>query len=108
MTLKPGAQQINGRDCYAVSLSPKHKAPNTIEGTIWVDTHDFSTVQIDGAASKSPSLFTGVTHMTRQYANQAGYAQATHAHAETNAFLLGKIVLTIDYTGYQVQVSGKP
>ncbi|MGD0734269.1 MAG: hypothetical protein ABR976_03940 [Terracidiphilus sp.] len=108
MKLQPGTQPLNGHTCYVLAISPKHKAPNLIEGTLWVDVNDYSTVQIQGVASKSPSVFAGPAHMMRQYANVAGYPQATHARAETNAFLIGKIVITIDYSDYQVQLRPIP
>ena len=105
MKLKPGGtQRLDGRDCLAVAITPRRKASNLIEGTMWVDAGDFSTVQIQGTASKSPSVFTGPTQMTRQYAIVAGFAQATHASAVSNSFLFGKTVVTIDYRDYQVQL----
>jgi outer membrane lipoprotein-sorting protein len=105
MKLKPGGtQRLDGRDCLAVALTPRRKAPNLIEGSMWVDAGDYSTVQIQGTASKSPSVFTGPTQMTRQYAIVAGFAQATHARAVSNSFLFGKTVVTIDYRDYQVQL----
>jgi hypothetical protein len=85
-------------------LTPKRKAPYLIEGTLWVDSKDGSIVQVQGTGSKSPSVFTGPTQMVRQYANVAGYAQATHARATSNSHLFGQTVVTIDYRGYQVQL----
>ncbi len=70
MKLKAGgAQKLNGRDCYALAITPKQEAPNLIIGTMWVDARDGTLVQIDGVASKNPSAFSGTTHMMRQYAN---------------------------------------
>ncbi|MGD0893992.1 MAG: hypothetical protein ABR923_20910 [Terracidiphilus sp.] len=104
MKLQPGTQQLSGRECYVLSISPKRKAPNLIEGNLWVDVRDYSAVQIQGVASKNPSIFAGATQMMRQYANIDGYAQAVHARAESSAFLLGKIIVTIDYSNYQIQM----
>ena len=67
---------------------PKHKAPNMIDGTLWVDARDGSIVKIDGVASKSPSAFAGTTHMMRQYMNIDGYPMATHARAESRQLSL--------------------
>ena len=51
MKLNPGGpQQVNGRDCYMLSINPRQKAPNRIEGTIWVDTRDESIVKLRGVA----------------------------------------------------------
>jgi hypothetical protein len=104
MTVKPGVtQQLNGRDCLAVAISPKRKAPNMIEGTLWVDAKDSSIVEVDGVASRSPSVFAGTTHMMRQYMTVNGYAMATHARAESDSMLFGRTVVTIDYKNYQIE-----
>jgi outer membrane lipoprotein-sorting protein len=105
MKLRPGpTQPLNGRDCLVLAITPRRKAPNLINGTIWVDPRDFSIVQIQGVATKSPSLFAGPPQMMRQYAIVSGFAQATHAQAISNSFLFGKTVVTIDYRDYQVQL----
>jgi hypothetical protein len=104
MKLKPGGiERLDGRDCVVLSISPKRKAPNLVEGTLWVDARDNSIVQILGTASKSPSRFAGPTHMMRQYANVSGFAMATQARAVASSFLFGKIIVAIDYRDYVIQ-----
>jgi outer membrane lipoprotein-sorting protein len=105
MTLKPGGiQHLYGRDCLVVSITPKAKAPNLIVGTIWVDAKDYTIVRLEGIASRAPSIFAGATHMMRQYASVDGFSMATHARAESTTFLYGKIVVTIDYSDYTIQL----
>ncbi len=105
MKLKPGGvQQLNGRDCYVFAVTPKAAAPNLIIGTLWADAKDGSLVQIDGVSSKSPSAFTGNTHLMRQYSNISGLAMALHARAESNSMLFGQTVILIDYGSYQLQL----
>ncbi len=105
MRLKPGAPQaIDGRTCLAIAISPRHKASNLIEGTLWVDAHTHMQVQVEGVASKSPSIFAGTTKMMRRYVEMKGYAMATHARAESSSFFYGHTVLTIDYSDYELQV----
>jgi hypothetical protein len=104
MKLKPGgAQRLDGRDCYALAVTPKEKATNLITGTLWVDAKDYSIARIEGTASKRPSVFAGPTQMMRQYKNVSGYPMATHAHAESSS-IVGRIVVTIDYSNYQLQL----
>ena len=103
MQLKPsGPVQQDGRFCWAVAVSPRHKAPNLIEGTIWVDVKDFTIVRLEGITSKSASFVASPARVMRQYAGVSGFAQATHARAQTDS-LFGKVVVTIDYEGYQIQ-----
>ncbi len=107
MKLKPGgAQKVNGRLCYALEIHPKHKAPNMMDGTLWVDARDDSIVKVQGIASERPSIFAGTTHMMRDYVNIDGYPMATHARAESSSFLFGRTVVTIEYSDYHLQVRG--
>jgi hypothetical protein len=104
MRLNPGGiQRKDDRDCLALAISPKHKAPNMIEGTLWVDAKDGLIVRIEGVASQSPSVFTGPAHVMRRYANMNGFAMATQARAASDSFLLGHTVVTIDYRNYEIQ-----
>lgn len=105
MKLKSGAtEQVDGRACYALAITPKHKAPNMIDGTLWVDAKDFSIARVDGVASQKPSVFAGKTHMMRDYANIDGYPMANHARAESNSPVFGRTVVTINYSDYHLQL----
>ena len=101
-------EQIDGRACYSLAIKPKHKAPNMIDGTLWVDAKDFSIVQVAGVASRSPSVFAGTTHMMRQYENIDGYSMATHARAESDSWLFGRTVVVIDYSEYHLKLRTSP
>jgi hypothetical protein len=104
MTVKPGIQQVNGRDCLVVTLTPRRKENYLIQGTMWVDALDYSIVQIQGAGSKSASMFSGSTQMMRQYAPVKGFAEATHARASASSFMFGQTVITIDYSDYSIDL----
>jgi hypothetical protein len=104
MKLKGAAQPMDGRTCYALAIKPKSKAPNLIDGTLWVDARDGTIVRLEGTASKSPSRFAHTTHMMRQYVNIEGHAMATHARAESSSMLFGSTVVLIDYTDYRLQI----
>jgi hypothetical protein len=102
MKLHPGGiQHVDGRDCLVISINPRQKAANLIQGTMWVDAKDFSTVKIEGVSTKSPSMLTGPSHVMRQYAMVDGFAQAMHARAESDSSLFGKTIVTIEYRDYQ-------
>lgn len=108
MALKAGdTRTIDGRPCLAIAIKPRHSAPNMIDGMLWVDQRDYSLVEVEGIASKSPSIFAGTTHMMRRYANMQGYAMATHARAESSSLIFGRTVVTIDYSDYHFQLRPK-
>jgi hypothetical protein len=105
MQLKPGGVQLlDGRECLALAIHPKHKAPNMIEGTLMADAKDGSIVQLDGTASQSPSIFTGAAQVMRHYVNVNGYSMATQARAVSDSFILGQTTVTIDYRDYKIQL----
>jgi len=105
MRLKPGiAQTIDGRQCLAIAITPRRKAPNMIDGTLWVDAVNHTLAQVEGVASKSPSVFAGTTKMMRRYTIMQGYAMAIHARAESSSALFGRTVILIDYSDYHFQL----
>lgn len=105
MKLRPGGPvELNGRSCYILDITAKHKAPNLIDGSMRVDARDGSLVQIEGVATEAASMYSGPAHMMRQYANVNGFSMAMHARAESNSFLFGRTVVTVDYTNYKLQI----
>lgn len=109
MKLKTGQPEtLDGVDCLAIAISPKRKAPSLIEGTIWVDAHDFQIVRIEGVGTKASSMWTGPARVMRQYGRFSGFSQATHARAESDSALFGKSIVTIDYQDYKVELRKTP
>lgn len=105
MRLNPGGmQKLDGRDCYVVTVTARRKAPNMIDGKLWVDAGNGFIVRLEGVASKSPSPFAGTTHMMRQYAQTNGFPMATHARAESSSLLFGRTVVVIDYSDYRLDI----
>ncbi|WP_348265221.1 hypothetical protein P8935_11905 [Telmatobacter sp. DSM 110680] len=105
MHLQTQTQQvIDGHTCVALSVTPRHKAPNMIEGTIWVDAGDHTLVKVEGTSSKSASVFAGTTKMMRRYVKMQGYAMATQARAESTSKIFGPTVIVIDYSDYHFQL----
>jgi hypothetical protein len=106
MKLKPGGtERVDGRECFVLNVLPLRKTPFLIEGTLWVDAHNYLIVQVQGTASKSSSLFTGRTQVFRQYTTVNRFAMATHARAVSDSFLFGQTIVKIDYQGYEIQLS---
>jgi len=100
-----GTVSVGGRDCLLIAVTARRKATNSINGNIWVDARDYALAQIDGVGTKSPSMFSGAAHMMRQYVQIDGFSMAAHARAESDSFLLGRTVVTIDYSDYHLQTA---
>jgi hypothetical protein len=108
MKLRPGGPvPLNGRSCYVIAVTARHKAANMIDGTMWVDARDGSLVQIDGVATAAASIYSRPARMMRQYANIDGFSMAMHARAESSSFLFGRTVVTVDYSNYHLQLDKK-
>jgi hypothetical protein len=99
-----GSAVIDGRNCVAVALKPRHASEYVLNGTVWVDAQDGSIVQLEGITARSPSVFSGVSQVSRQYTMIDGFPVATHARAASSSWLVGQTVITIDYTDYAIQL----
>lgn len=108
MTIKPGgAQTIDGRTCYAVEIKPRPGSQHLVTGTLWADAANGQIVQVAGKVQKGLSFVTGSVEVFRKYANLEGFAEATSARAESNSFLFGRTVVTIEYRDYQIETDVK-
>ena len=101
-----GSEDVNGIDCVRISIDPKTSSPYLFKGTIWVNAKDGDIVKLEGVTSKSASMLTGATQVSRVYEVMNGVPMATHATADASSWLLGSTTIDIDYTGYQMTMQG--
>jgi hypothetical protein len=102
------AQMLNGRQCLVLDITPRRKSQYLFKGQLWVDAHDYAIVQLKGTAAKSAIFIANAAGVTRQYAEVENLPMATHAEAVSGSALLGQTVVKVDYSGYQIQLSGAP
>ena len=98
-------EQLNGRDCLVLDITPRHPSQYLFKGKLWVDAHDFAIVQLKGTASKSAFFLASAAEVVRQYDELSGLPMATHAQAISGSSLLGQTVVKIDYTNYQLDLT---
>ena len=108
MRVNPAKVTYAGRDCYLVNIAARRKSPSLFNGRAWFDASDATLVRLEGAPAKAPAFFAGDTTVARDYTHIEGFAMATHAEAHTQSFLIGNILLTIDYTGYKLTHAQPP
>lgn len=101
-------EPLNGRQCYVLTIAPRHKGPSALRGTLWVNAEDGSIVKVEGVASRRPSILAGTTSMTREYKKIHGYAMATHARAESDSHFIGRTVVTVEYSQYHLNFYPSP
>jgi hypothetical protein len=103
MKVKPGGvQQMDGRNCFAVEIAPRPKSQHLMQGTLWADAVTGAIVHVEGKAKKNLSFVTGDVQVMRKYTDVDGFAQATSARAESNSFLFGRTIVTIEYLDYKI------
>jgi hypothetical protein len=95
-------EQSAGRDCFVLNLTPKRKSPYLVNGQVWIDTHTYDIVHIEGRPSAAPSMWVGLPMIRRDYRQLEGFSMATEARSESKNFLFGTTVLKIDYGNYQI------
>ena len=97
-----GVEDLDGRRCYVVSLTPKLKSKYLVQGKAWIDTSDFGIVRIEGRPAASLSFWVGKPYIVQQFQKVGQFWMASHCRSESQSFLLGSSVLTIEYSGYDV------
>lgn len=95
-------EQRAGRDCFILKLTPKRKSPYLINGQVWIDTHTYDIVHIEGRPSAMPSIWVGYPMIRRDYQQLDGFSLAREARSESKNFFFGTTVLKIDYENYQI------
>lgn len=97
-------ENLNGRDCLVLEITPRRNSEYLFKGKLWVDAHDYSIVQLKGTASKTAFFLAKAAAVSRQYQSISGLPMATHAEAVSDSALLGKTTVKIDYANYQVDL----
>ena len=98
-------EQLNGRDCVVLDITPRRNSQYLFKGKLWVDAQDFSIVQLKGTASKSAFFLASAAEVVRQYDEMNGLPMAIHAQAVSSSSLLGQTVVKIDYTNYKLDLT---
>jgi len=106
MTLdKTGEQNLGGRQCLVLDITPRRSSEYLFKGRLWVDARDYAIVQLKGTAGKSAFFLASAAEVSRQYSEVSDLPMATHAEAVSGSALLGQTVVKIDYSDYQLALT---
>lgn len=97
-----GMEQVAGNPAYVLQITPRRKAKYLCRGKVWVTTHDFAIVRLEGEPAKNPSFWVSHTQMANTYQKVGDYWLPVHKDATTDVRLGGKAVLAIDFSGYRI------
>jgi hypothetical protein len=100
-----GQEDLDGRMCDVVELTPRTKSAHRLRGKAWFDSGSHVLVRIEGKPTSSPSFLAGYPDVVRDYTQVDGFSLARKSHAVSQTFLLGKTDLMIEYTDYRVNGS---
>jgi hypothetical protein len=101
-----GTQDCNGRPCYNLRITPKHKSKYAINGQIWVDAEDGAMVRLLGSPAQRPSFWTLNTRIERQYRRIDGVWLCVDMESTSDIFIAGPSTLKVDYDYSDVETEG--
>jgi Outer membrane lipoprotein-sorting protein len=97
---------IEGRPMYVIDVTPKRSDKYLFEGRIWVDANDYALVRVEGKPAKNPSFWTRSIHFVHQYQKRGDFWFPTTTESITQARLVGKTEVTIQYFDYAPNTAG--
>ena len=97
-----GDDQLNGRSCYVVDVTPTHKAKYLFRGKVWIDSQDFAVAKIDGEPALNPSWWTRKIHFVRQYEKIGNFWLPRSDESVNQVRIFGTHILTIEHQDYTV------
>jgi negative regulator of sigma E activity len=99
------SEQCDGRSCFRLKITPKHRSKYSLDGEIWVDAEDYSIVRIHGTPAKKPSMWTLKTEIDRRYKKIDGIWLPERMDSSSNILIAGHSVLSIEYMYDSVQTA---
>ena len=100
-----GFDQYEGRNCYRLTISPKRKSRNLLNGSVWIDAEDFAVARIQGSPSKRVNFWTVKTEIDRQYERVGKYWLTKKIDSTSDLFIAGHSTLSISSSYSDVQAN---
>ena len=91
-------EDCDGRACYHLKITSKHKDRFNIDGEIWVDAEDGAIGRIHGAPAKRPSFWTWHTQIDRRYRRINGFWLCETMESDSDIFVGGHSTLKVDHS----------
>ena len=97
-----GENELNGRLCYVLELSPKRKSKNLLHGTLWVDAETHLPRRVEGAPAKDPSWWFSEVQIVLLYGYVGPMWVQTSSTASANVRIIGRSTMVWQDTSYQL------
>jgi hypothetical protein len=89
-----GNEEVEGHDCFVLSLTPRHDSNDLIRGRAWIDAGNFNVRRIEGAPLKTPSWWLKRLEITMQFSQVMGMWLQTAFIAKAEVRFFGEHTLT--------------
>lgn len=100
-----GASEVEGRLAHVYQVKPRKKRVGLFKGRIYLDVYSGSVVRTEGSMVKSPSFFIKKIDFAQDYADFGSFTFPVHIHSEASTRLIGRAVIDIYHSDYQVVVN---
>ena len=97
-----GTSEVEGRLAHVYQVKPRKKRVGLFKGRIYLDVYSGSVVRTEGSMVKSPSLFIKKIEFVQDYADFGSFTFPVHIHSEASTRLIGRAVVDIYHSDYQV------
>lgn len=97
-----GKNELDGRLCYVLELSPKRKSKNLLRGNLWVDAETYLPRRVEGAPAKDPSWWFTDVRIVLVYGYVGPMWVQTSSKASANVRIIGRSTMIWQDTSYQL------
>ena len=101
-----GEEDVGAYHCYVLRAEPKRPDKYLFAGKVWIDTHDYAVVRIEGHPAASLSFWIKRADFIREYQKVDGFWLPQKDTSVVHVRFYGKKVLTIDHRDYVVKGKG--
>lgn len=102
-----GEENLGAYHCFVLQVIPRRRDKYLFEGTIWVESHDFAIVRIEGHPAKKLSFWINRADFVREYQKVGDFWLPLRDVTQVDVKIYGKRVLTIEHGPYVLSAEGK-
>jgi hypothetical protein len=95
-----GQEDVGTHPCFVLVVTPRRKDKYLFEGKIWIESHDFAVVKIEGHPAKKPSFWINQADFVREYQKLDDFWLPLRDETQVDVKIYGKRVLSIEHGPY--------
>jgi hypothetical protein len=95
-----GQEEVGPYHCFVLEVTPRRKDKYLFEGKIWIESHDFAVVKIEGHPARRLSMWINQADFVREYQKVDEFWLPLRDETQVEVKVYGKRVLTIEHGPY--------